>query len=92
MDSFQKLRIAVTILFLLSLMSLILVWTAPDYTEEYIDAFDSLTYKEQEAVEKYISYFPVEDDSSYVIIGVLVYVNIIGLGILTYKLWNIKEI
>ena len=87
-----KLRVVVTILFIFSLTQLILVFAQPDYTNEYYDAYNTLTYDEQRAVEKYSNNLPEEDPSFNILLGFIFYANIVGLGILSYKLWNIKEI
>ena len=88
----MKLRFVITFLFVLMLFQIIIVLLIPDNINEYIEAYDSLTYDEQSIVDKYVARLPVEDDNIYSLIGILNWMVLIGLGILTYKLWYVKEI
>ena len=92
MDGMVKLRLAVVILLVLQGCAIIWSLAIPDQIGEIQEAYDSLSFEEQTAVDKFMENVPDEPTEAYIVIGYLYWAVGIGLFILLSKIWNLKKI
>ena len=92
----NKLKIVLTLLLLVAVIQMTLIYFVPvDDYEGYIDAYDSLSYEQQKAVDTYFDRCPDEEtqyDNMYSIIFACQWIILLGLGIVTFKLMDVKKI
>lgn len=87
-----KLRIAVLILLVFQACAIIWSLAIPDQIDEIQEAYNSLNFEEQNAVDKFMENIPEEPTETYAIIGYLYWAVGVGLFILLSKIWNLKKI
>jgi len=95
LDGMMKLRIAMTILFIVIVISLIISFMAVDTEEkEFNEWYNTLTTEEISQLQDLHSNFPYEGKSSnlYMLSGIFIWSLVIGLFILMIKVWTTKNI
>lgn len=95
LSGMMKLRVAITMLFMIIVISLLLSFMAVDTEEKEIDMwYDTLSDVEIEELNELYTNFPYESESDnlYEVSGLLVWLLTGGLFILMIKVWQVEDI
>jgi cytochrome c biogenesis protein ResB len=92
MNGLTKLKLAILILLVLMIIAIIgATITVTMEESDVADAYDSLSYDDQLAVERFSNKL-TDYTNIYAIFGYMQYAVALGLFILITKLWNMKKI
>ena len=92
MDGLTKLKIVLIVLLIFMIVAIIGAYIFVTIEEnETIDAYESLSYDDQEAVGRFSEKLP-DYTGIYTIFGFMQYAVAAGLFFLVAKLWNMKKI
>ena len=94
LSGMMKLRLGITVVFLLLIVSLVVSLYANRLETNADEVFyERLTTEDIDDMNRVFGKYPITNTEDFLlIVGLLVWIAVLGISYLMYRVWNVKEI